>query len=512
MKKKILILLYITLSISLFAIKFNIQTKNESIISFATRFELGAQLEGVADLFGTSDYKTFYFTTSFEIFKFAIGFDLKFRFKTFPGRMEFYIYDWTSRRGGLDTVFLYLDKIDFIRYGTLDDFIYFTTGEIPFINFGAGLITENYHNRFFVPILRENGLFFRFNGENFDTIGLKRFPLSFTFFVTDLLDPDTFGFDLQFSPLKLTRFTNRFDFDIMFSGAFDLNANENNRLSTTDYPLIDKGNYRNMQYVGVTTSMSLFSNTLKFIWRTDYTKLTVFNEIGFLASFENNDNIDNRFGIGNKAGAEIRAVKVNPEWDPLLGISASFVVNSDNFSVGYFSSNYEVKRQEQYYNLSSQTILAFDLGLSVYALNDDFRFNVSVLLPVNMGDFYMKLRASIFLDKLSIPTSAKIPELYLFMLFENGLNNYLDYFEENGVTMKYGNSNAGYTMDLLIRNFRFYTELGFKFYAAKIGFIFGYAYPASLKYTYTDSNRTINMEILNSDLQKFIGLSASFSL
>jgi len=502
--KKVLIFIYIIVCFNIFAIKFNIKTSNDNIISFATRFELTASIDGVIDLFGSTDYKTFSFKTSFEIFKFEIGLNFKFRFNNFPGEIRFYENDWVIKNSGLDTFFLYLDKIDFVRYGTPNDFIYFKTGELPFLNFGAGLIIENYHNRFFVPISHENGFFFKFDANNFDRIGLKEFPLSFTLFMTDMLDPDIFGFSIDFSLFKFfPSLIKRFEFDIIFSGAFDLNATENNRLSAIDSDIIDKGNHRNMQYVGATSTLSIFSNTLRFMWKTDQTKLTVFNEIGFLGTFWNSDGIKNRFGIGNKIGAEIRAVKINPNWEPLLAVSVSFVVNSENFAVGYFSSNYEVKRQKQYYDLSPQTIIAFDLGMSVYLLNDDFRFKIAVFIPVNMGDFYLKMRISIFLDRLSIPSSVKLPDLYLAMLFENGLNNM-----EKGV----GNSNGGYSIDFITRNFRFYTELGFQFYAAKIGFIFGYAYPGSFKYVYEDERKTLNMGKYDKDIQKFIGLSASMSL
>lgn len=525
MKKIIFIFIVFIISYQIYPLKFTVDPSSDRKIVIKTFFEFGASLSGANDLYGVTEYQSLFFKTSFHIADFGIGLDFKWRFKLFNQRQEFYEKDWYVEGDAVKTVLNYLDKIDFIKYGEPGFPFYFTTGKIPYLTWGTGFVVKDYHNNFFFPVSRENGLYFKFDGSNLSKYNWKEIPISASFFCTDLLDPDIFGFNVGVDIFKFTKIPPEFNLKAEFITMLDLNATESNRLSALSVDTIDKGNQRNMFTVGYTTGLAIFSFPITFTWKHKYFRLSSFNEAGLLSDFTENNN--RKLGFGDKIGSEVRFIDIKDSGF-LVGINAGFMFQTANFKIDYFSSNYEVIRKKQFYNLPSQFDTYVFAGLSIYAMDDVIQFHINTAIPFSPmanNEFYAKFSSKFVMEKLPLKTTKPFPDLYIAVFYETDVNQirigtYVDTYKSDGTHVKglTGGSNGGYFINSITDGFRFSFEFGFKFYSAKIGFLVGIQRPSSVSLSIQSDDpdnayyKVINLDQYNNDLQKFISLEASFVL
>jgi hypothetical protein len=495
--------------------KFTIDATNDKKVILQPIFTIGFSMDAVSDLFGTTEYQSFFFNQAFHVNDFGISLNFKFRFRFNIEKTVFYDKDWYVKDDPLKTAFAYLDKIEYIRYGNPDLPFYFTTGKIPVTTFGTGFVLNDFHNRTFLPVVRENGLYFRYDGEKFEKYKFNNNPFRFTFLITDLLDPDIMASDFSVDFFKLAGLKG-YELSGGISSVFDFNSTEKNRVSSPDQNL-DKGNYRNIASNGFTTGLLVFSLPLKFVWERTYYKLTAFHELAFLFDAQNTVNAGFRFGWGDNIGAEMRFINIKGSGF-LLGITNSFMIQSSNCAINYFSSNYEIVRYKQYLDLKEGYLFYIMTGISLYAMSDYLQFHLKVSIPVNVPIFTAKISAKFVVEKLFFPNSAKLPDLYIGVFFETGVNPYRFSTTENLDWNIYAKSvNAEYFIDSLTRDFRFSFELGFKYLGTKLGITIGIQRPQSLNLY--DQYGIERVKILNSrynkyneELEKFISLEAAFVL
>jgi hypothetical protein len=512
MKKYLCMILLLVISANLYPIKFTIDSKTENKIILQTIFGLGFSMDAVSDIFGTTEYQVFFVNTAFHVNDFGIGLNLKFRFKFYNDKTYFFDRDWYEKDDPLKTFFSYMDKIEYIKYGDSDFPVYFTTGKIPITTFGTGFVFNDFHNHTFLPVSRENGFYFKYNGQNLDKYKLNKNPFEFTFLIPDLLDPDIYAANFSLDILKLTPYK---DFNLItgISTILDFNATEKNRVSTLDQNVLDKGNYRNIAS-GFTTSIMMFSLPAKFIWtNNNYYMLTAFQEISFLFDPPNINNNGFRFGWGYNIGAEMRFLKLKDSVF-LIGITNSLMIQSSNFIINYFSSNYDIIRLKQYLNLQDNYSVYIMTGISLYALNDNFQFHANITIPLNTYVFTAKISSKIVLERLLFPTTSKLPDLYIGIFFETGINQYRITAEGTQDTVFAQGNNGEYFLDSLTQDFRFSFELGFKYYGTKIGVLLGFQRPESIDIYDGTSKRILSSKYASfgDDIEKFISLEVSFVL
>ena len=156
MKKIVFCFIFIVIVLSsINPIKFTIEdASRDTKVVLEPIFSFGFSMDAVGDLFGVTDYQTFFFNTAFHVNDFGIGFSFKFRFKFNIEKTIFYEKDWYIEDDPLKTAFAYLDKIEYIRYGSSEMPIYFTTGKIPIVTFGTGFVLKDFHNRTFFVLSR----------------------------------------------------------------------------------------------------------------------------------------------------------------------------------------------------------------------------------------------------------------------------------------------------------------------------------------------------------------------
>ncbi|HOV15519.1 MAG TPA: hypothetical protein PK771_14625, partial [Spirochaetota bacterium] len=276
MKKKFVFFILIILSINLYGIKFFVDLSDDKKLTLQGLFSSGVSQIATTDLYGLTEYQSVFFKFGFHIEDFGFLYDLNIKFRLFAERPVFYEKEWSVPDNSLATFLLYLDKIEYIKYGSDETPIYFKTGVIPYLSFGSGLIVNNYHNRFFLPVAKENGLFFKFDGKNLDKFKTNKIPVDFTFFITDLFDPDIMGLNSSVDIFDFTKINRDFGLKAGYTAIMDLNVNEKNRLSTTD-EIINEGNHRNMFSMGYTSCLFINSLFLNFKYKHKYFKINVFN-------------------------------------------------------------------------------------------------------------------------------------------------------------------------------------------------------------------------------------------
>ncbi len=496
MKKLLSILFIFLVSINLGAIKFKIEKKDSTTdkITLQAIFDTGFGVEGINDGIGITDYQSFFFRPAFHVEDFGIGLDLKIRFRIFTQQPEFKTTDWYVENDPIKTLFLYFDKIDYIKYGDLEKPIYFTTGRIPFIKFGNGMLVKNYHNISFYPTSKQNGLFFKFNANYLNIFKKDPLPIELTFFSPDLLDFDIFGFDFTIDPLK---FTIHDDMSLRMGILLitDFDANEHNRLSALPDETIQ--DYRNIQYDGWTTSLLGFSIPISYSIEKEKFKLIFSNESAFLLDLPNIPKPDNfNFGFGNKFEFDSRFVNIKKSGF-LIGASAGFIVTAYKFQLDYFSTTYDLVRKKQYYARYDDYEIMLSWGFGIYAFNENLQFKFKMTIPVTVDAFYSKFESQFTVNNLVVKG------LSINVFYETGVN-----------PINIRGSNGGYFIESITRDFRFYTEVSYHIYNAKINFLIGVQRPAWIdENNYIDTTTfEFNPDFYGADLEKFISLEVSFVL
>lgn len=507
MKKICLILIIIFFTFNLYSVKFFVNTKDQNQITLQALFSFGVSQNGTSDLYGLTEYQSMFFKLGFHVEDFGILLNFNIRFRLFAEYPTLFSKDWFIPNDPLKTFLLYLDKIEYIKYGTVDSPIYFTTGVLPYLTFGSGLIVRDFHNRFFLPVSRENGLYFKFNGNNLNKFKSPNIPLELSFFITDMIDPDLMGLNAGIDIFRFTKISNDFSLKAEYTGIMDLDVNEKNRLSSTDQ-IIDNGNYRNIISNGYTSCLFLNSLSATFSYTHKYFKIISYNESGFLFDLYNKYNYKFRFGFGNKLGCEARFVYIKDSGF-LLGINIAIIGQTTNFIFDFFSSNYEIMRNKQYLKLNDKSQFTINCGFTLYALNDNLRFHLGVTMPLGNEKLLTKFLFKFTLDRLFFKEQKNLPDLYINSVFETGVTE-IKISDDQG----FGGTNGGYFLTSFTSDFRFFSEIGFRMYGARIGLIIGLQRPASVTpyIDPSDKNKEINMETYAKDLQKFVSLEVAFVL
>ncbi|HOV13833.1 MAG TPA: hypothetical protein PK771_06080, partial [Spirochaetota bacterium] len=234
--------------------------------------------------------------------------------------------------------------------------------------------------------------------------------------------------------------------------------------------------------------------------------INVFNESGMLFDLYNNFDYKYRFGFGNKFGSEIRFVEMKDS-DFLIGINFAIIGQTENFIFDYFSFNYEIVRNKKYINLPVKSSIAINGGFTIYALNDNLKFHIGITMPMGNKNFTAKMLFKFTIEKLDLKGQKNLPDLYLSAIFESGINE-IKISDEQG----FGGTNGGLFLTTFTQDFRFFCEIGFKMYGARIGLIIGLQRPQSVVpyISPSDLNREINMDRYSNDIQKFVSLEVAF--
>ena len=529
LKKRFLILPFLFfIVISGYSIKFKIKTSDENNpIIIQTIFDTGFSFKGVTDGFGVTDYESVFFRPAFHVNDFGIGFDFDFRFRFFNGQINFLPQFWNAG-DPVDNLYLYLDKIDYIVYGDFDKPFFLNIGKNPVTTLGTGFLVKDFHNYAFLPVSKQQGLFFKFNGENLTKIKKENIPVDFTFIIQDLENPDIFIFDAGLDLFQLTKLKNdeRFSLRVGQIYATDINATQSNRLSSVVEDDTVVTTQRNLTSGNAFTSVPLFTSLYSdFVWKYDYFRLNAFEEFSFLFDFMDNsqntsgpisqiNTIANsqttvsstisqntsspyfNFGMGTKQGIEIRVINLKNSGF-LLGLLTGLLVQSPFYAIDYFSSNYEVLRQKQYINLSSNTELTpyALLGFALYGLNDRIKFVFNVSIPF-VQPFEIRFSSKFIMDK------TVVPGLFISVYYETGVNQFL-----------IAGSGGGF-INSITDGFRFSAEAGYKFYGAKVSFLLGMQRAGWVQMNQTLINGVIDYDLAqyNSDIQKFVSIEISFIL
>lgn len=499
MKKYLIPALLIIFIVNIYPVKIKIDQKDKTKdqIVLQAILDTGFGIIGVNDGVGVTDYQSYFIKTAFHINDFGIGLDFTIRFKIFSLEPEFRFRDWYIEGDPLSTVFLYLDRIDYIRYGNAQSPVFFTTGKIPYTTFGSGLLVNNFHNNFFVPINKENGAYFRLDGAYFEKYKIKNIPINFTLFCPDLLDPDIFGFDFNINPLGFTKFKDVFKLSFGLAFMSDLDTFERNRLSALKGQFFQS--HRNFDVNGFSSTLIAGSIPISFeYFKKDYVKVSVVDEVAFAYNGANPSEPDkSAFGVANNLEVEARFLNVKNS-GLLLGISAGFIVQGEDFFINYFSSNYQIVRQKQYSGQSEVYNLYASAGFGLYALNDNLHFKFKILIPLITDVFKSKYIMEFRLSEFAV----------------KGLT--IDVFYETGCTdLHISGANGGHFLESITENFRFYAEVSYKIYSAKISFIIGLQTPGWIieeDYLPPENPNEFYIERYGADIQKFVGVGVSFVL
>lgn len=535
MIKKIFFLFFFSMMVFTgYSIKFKVKTKKGKEINLQAIFDIGFSAQGISDDLGITDYQTGFIRPAFVLNDFGIGLDFTLRFRLFAGQPPyntkygatfFKTTDWYVENDPLQTFYLYMDKIDFIYYGSFDLPIYLKTGEIPTTTFGTGFLINNFHNISFLPTSRENGFYFHFNGEHLDKFKMNNLPLSLTFFIPDLLDPDIFAFDINGDLFKKTPLPENFSLKLGFSTVIDFNATESNRLSALPDNTNDIVSNRNLytnNIVQYTTAPLFTSIYIDFSWRHKYFKLSIYEEFTMLFDIPISTSKQFNFGFGNNLGVEMRLVKLKNSGF-LLGLSTGFMFDSPYYLANYFSSNYEVVRKYQYSELGHKDISSFDnytfyitAGIGFYGFHDKLQFVFNAYFPID-DEYYQDnvsgtsgyVAGNTQNKKFGVRFSSK----FVLKDVVPGLSIGL-YYETLPNTM-FVTDNGGTFLESITRHFRFSSQITYKFYGAKISAIIGVQTPGWVVPQYTDAAtnpvpQTLDSDKYSNDLEKFISLEVSF--
>ena len=489
--KKVFILFSLFfLTFSVYSLKFKIKNKDatDDIITIESIFDTGFSAQAVADGLGVTDYESFFFKPAFHIEDFGIGLVFDFRFRLFTGDITFRSEDWYIQGDALNSFLLYIDKIDYIKYGDFVSPIYLHTGKNPVLTLGTGFLVNNFHNHAFLPTSRENGFVFKFNGNYLQKYKATNIPVDLTFVVNDLLDPDIFLLDLGTDVMQFTKFKDKdlFTFRVGQIAAVDINTTEANRLSSLSGDEEDITSHRNLTTStdNLYTSFPLFLSYYgDFTWKHKLVKVKGFAESTFLLDIKPAS--DFNFGFGIKLGSEARFVNLEKS-GYLVGIHAGVLLDSPHYSLNYFSSNYEVVRTKQYLGLKPVTDADYTFyvmgGFGLYAFFEKIKFNLTFYIPIKT-QLYLKFSSSFILE------DTLVKGLYAGVYYETGVN-----------------PASVYGWELLTNDFRFSVEAGYKFYGAKLAVLIGIQRPAWVVSDYSNS------ETYSRELERFVSLHISFVL
>lgn len=457
------------------AIKFFLKDKNNNEITVQAIFDSGVSAKGVSDGYGITDYLSIFLKGAFHFQDFGVGFVFDFRFRFVNNRLSFVTNNWYLPKNYynsiLNTFFLYIDKIEYVVYGKKDDPFYLKVGRLPLINFGSGFLVKDFHNWSFEPVEKEQGIYFKFTGKNLDKVKLFKLPLEGTFFITDILDPDIFSFDLNIDVLYFTSFRDLYYLKIGNTFITDINATESNRISglKKDLSSIDNSelslerrltSHRNLttSFFNYLTSFPLFYSLYAvFNYPHKYFKLDIFNENVFLFDFRK----EFGFGGGTRISSETKLINLRNSGF-LLGIITGFILESPHFFIDYFSSNYEILRVKQYKRLyDKERFTPFvEAGFSINGLKEKIRFLTVLKMPIQ------EVFASRFTIKFILDETV-VKGLSIALFYETGVN----------AMYIMGTEGTGF-IDSITRDFRFYGEATLKFYSARFTLQVGIQRPA----------------------------------
>lgn len=467
------------------SLNFKIKTKNEKELLIKAIFDMGFSAKGIADGIGTEDYESVFFKPAFHIQDFGIGLVFDFRFRFFTGQITFFTTDWFIPDDPVNTFFLYLDKIDYIKYGDFTSPVFLNVGKNPTTTLGTGFLVKNFHNHAFLPVSREWGLMTKFNCNYLNKFKADNFPFDATLIISDLLDPDLFILDTGLDILKLIKLNDNFSFRIGQILATDVNTTESNRLSSLSRDEDEITSHRNLSTTDYNhfTSFPLFlSYYTDYVWKHDLVKVNGFGEFVSLFDFASKYSSFN-YGFGIKLGTE--AVFINlPNSGYLLGTILGFIIESPHYTLDYFGPNYEVVRTKQYLDLYTDPDYTFYIttGFAIYAFDEKIKFRAIVTIPFE-APFSMKISASFVLE------DTLVKGLYAELYYETGVNPF---------------TFMGY--DFITDDFRFSANFGYKFFGVKIAVLLGVQKPAWVGSYFETQDQYAK------ELQKFVSLEISFVL
>ncbi|MBN2322369.1 MAG: hypothetical protein JXQ30_01445 [Spirochaetes bacterium] len=162
---------------------------------FEFDMNIGVGLASYEDASGTNRaYQKLSFLPEFSWGKFGAGVDLTFEF---DGEFRLRDLDGDGKADGWSSVYDYVYKIDYIRYGLPTEPLYVMAGRYDSYTLAHGLIMDDFSNTLFFPQVRQLGLTYRLDGALFD------FPyLGLEGVVDDLLDWDIIGTRLYVRPFS----------------------------------------------------------------------------------------------------------------------------------------------------------------------------------------------------------------------------------------------------------------------------------------------------------------------
>lgn len=496
MKKNCTILFFIFfITTEIFTITF--KWKSAPSFHFQINLDTGVGFEGTASTHsGIKDFNSVFIRPSFFFRNFGIGFDLKFRFRNYPEMFQFHKSDFSFTDDVYKTICRITDMIDFIRYGTFNSPIYFTTGKLPYLTVGNGLLISQFHNNFFAPSDKQNGLYFHLHLSDLsftETTGFS-LPLSVLFFMSDLLDPDIFlfGISADFAPyLPLESLS--LDAGLYFG--FDFDAAECNILSTDK--LEDAKNYRNLKWDKTVKTISIPSSVSYTFDR--YAALHFSQEIGFIIK----DNGD----FDAAASFQLKGSFLYLENSGfLITLPFGIICQTDCFHPGYFAFNYENVRRTQYFDSSSTKNYLFQYGLNLTGFKGGLLFSLLLTSPFQM-EYFTAIYEGYFL--FNGEKNNLFPELDIGIRYRTTMSQ-LDI-----------NGNGGNFIESLTKKFRFSVEVGYRLYGAKLNIVAGMQTPNWVEHIgigdlgYADLQngiRTTDMMKYGSFLVKFMKVEVAIAL
>ncbi|MBR6200288.1 MAG: hypothetical protein IKQ61_08510 [Spirochaetales bacterium] len=518
--KPILVFIFLSICLCASALRVNIpygpaDASSDERKTFSIDFMLdtGFGVTGINDGLGVTDYQVFFIRTGFSIWQFSMALEFNIRFRIFTMEPEFKTNDWAVRDNPAATAFAWIDKIRYLRFGSDTYPIYAATGELPWQTFGTGLLVKHFNNTSFVPIDRENGFIMRFNGNHLTEWGSRAIPVTASFSIPDLCDPDIFLMNADADVLRFFHKIKRnFRFNIGTALAMDFNATEANRLSSTDRNYFTS--YRNIQTDGYTTSVIGLSIPVTFSW--SFRRIFRFiwkDELAFLWKSGLNDdktiNTDTAtFSLANLAEVEGRFVWLENS-GYLLGVNLGFIVTTNDFNVSNFGSNYQIVRKKQFDNTNNDLSFIILVGLGFYGFHDNISFSARAYFDMN----------HIHIDETNSVGSYAVAKLEATFTMSDvvvkGLS--MDFSFVTAMShLEAKDSNGGYFIRSVTRDCRLYFGICYQIYSAKIRMMIGLQSPAwNNDSEYIDpSNEQYNYDVdkYGADLQKFVGVEVSFVL
>ena len=518
--KPIVIFIFLSICLCASALRVNIpygpvDASSDERRTFPIDFMLdtGVGVLGITDGLGETDFQVFFIRTGFSIWQFSMAMEFNIRFRIFSVEPEFKTNDWFVKDNPVATAFAWLDKILYLRFGGEKYPIYAATGELPWQTFGTGLLVKNFNNTSFMPIDRENGFIMRFNGNHLTEWGSRAIPITASFSIPDLCDPDIFLMNIDSDVMKFfPNIKRNFSLHVGAALAMDYDAEESNRLSSTDRNYFSS--YRNMQTDGWTTSVVGMSLPIIFSW--NYRRLFRFiwkDELAFLWKSGLNDdktvNTDSTtFSLANNSEIEGRFIWINNS-NYLLGVNLGFIVATNDFNVCNFGPNYQIVRRKQYTNSNEDYSLIVMAGLGFYAFHDNLAFTVRGYFDLN----------HIHIDETNSVGSYAVAKLEstftLSDMVVKGLSMNFSFVTAMS-HLEAKDSNGGYFARSVTRDCRLHFDICYQIFSAKIRVLIGIQSPAwnnDSEYI-NPSTDTYNFDLdkYGRDFQKFVGVEVSFVL